>query len=775
MYAEIKKLEFDKILKNLRSFAHTDLGKKEVLEISPINNLNEVKGILFEVEQAKIIIQRYDETPMTGVLDLTEIIKKAEIGSTLNIDEFLRIVSHQEAVARTNAFVKKIKNLDLDFSSLADYYERIVNLSDLKNEIDKVIDKKGEIYDNASSKLADIRKKIRVTEERINNKMQTLLKSEQNKLTDSIITIRNNRLVLPVRLEFKNSFKGIIHDQSASGETVFVEPLSCVDMNNDLNRYFIEEANEIDNILRLLTGKVSEYSFELKSNLEIFTYLDIVFAKAKYAISTDSNMPELTKDKINLINARHPLIPAEVVVGNNISFHDYHHIIITGPNTGGKTVALKTLGLLSIMVQAGMLIPVNEGSTTMIFANIFADIGDEQSIEQSLSTFSSHIANIIKIIDLSTDNSLVLLDEIGSGTDPKEGASLGISIIEHLRKKKLYSMITTHYPELKTYAYDLENTINASVEFDIETLKPTYKLKIGVPGTSNAIMIARRLGLKEEICQNAESISLSFDTDVSKLIAKLEKQSLELDLEINQYHDKINEVKNEKKLLADLQRQEKIRQNELLKEFEFSQQKKQEDYLKRAEKLIEELNELRNSASFKEHELAKLKKDVKDTFYQRVNYKKVTDKDINVGDTVKVLSYQRNGIVNKELKNDQYEVIMGALTLTVKKNEIEFVSRNQTQEDKPYKTGDSNQPVRSVRVELDLHGKRYEEAMIELDKFVDDCLLNNLEFAYIVHGIGTGALKKGVEKYAKNNPQVKNYRRGNEGEGGVGVTVYQFK
>lgn len=774
MNAEIKKLEFNKILKKLQTYAHTDLGKKRILDIFPLTESLEIIKLLNEVDEAKNIIQRYDHTPLVGVLDLTEVIKKARINSVLTIDEFIRVVSHQEAVSRSLTFVKKVISLEIECIYLIDYYNRLVSLQVLKQDIDRVIDKKGEIYDNASAKLAEIRKRIKVTDERINSKMASLLRSEQNKLTDAIITIRNNRLVLPVKAEFKNSFKGMVHDQSSSGETVFIEPLSCFDLNNDLSRYFVEESNEIENILRKLTERVNEFSYELESNLEILTYLDIVFAKAKYAYSEEFNKPKITEKEINLINAKHPLIPRDEVVGNNISFHDYKHIIITGPNTGGKTVALKTLGLLSLMVQSGMLIPVNENSKTIIFSHVFADIGDEQSIEQSLSTFSSHIENIINILDKAEDNSLVLLDELGSGTDPKEGASLAISIIDYLRKRSLYSMITTHYPELKTYAYDLDNTVNASVEFDIETLKPTYRLKIGVPGTSNAIMIARRLGLNEEICQNAENVSLSFDTDVSKLIAKLEKQSLELDEEINNYHDKNSVIDLETAKLKELQKQEVIKQNLILKKFEEEQRIKQENYLAQAEDLIAELDSMKNSASFKEHQLAKLKNDVKKTFYQSVKYKKETNKDILVGDVVKVLSYQRNGTVNKELKNNQYEVQMGALTLTVKKDEIEFVSRTEeTEQSAPVKSVD--EPVRTVKVELDLHGKRYEEAMQELDKFVDDCLLNNLEFAYIVHGIGTGALKKGVEKFAKNNNQVKSYRRGTENEGGVGVTIFYFK
>ncbi len=774
MYAETKKLEFDKILKILQSYAQTDLGKKQVLEIMPLVHLESIQRLLFEVEEAKTAIERYDGTPLTGVLDITEIVKKANIGSVLGVDELIRIVSHQEAVARSLSYLKKVTALEIDFTHLSEYYNRLINLAHLKNAIDLVIDKKGDIYDNASSKLAEIRKKLKVTDERINAKMASLLKSEQSKLTDAIITIRNNRLVLPVKLEYKNAFKGIVHDTSSSGETVFVEPISCVDLNNDLARFFVEERNEIERILAVLTAKVSENADDLISNLSLFTHLDICYAKAKYALFLDCSKPVITKDKISLVNARHPLIEKSVVVGNNIVFHDYHHIIITGPNTGGKTVALKTLGLLSLMVQAGMLIPVDENSQTIIFSNIFADIGDEQSIEQSLSTFSSHIENITKIIKRATDNSLVLLDEIGSGTDPKEGASLAISIIDNLRSKKLYSMVTTHYPELKTYAYNLDNTINASVEFNIETLKPTYRLRIGVPGTSNAISIARRLGLDESICKQAESVSLSFDTDVSKLIAKLEKQSLELEKEIIEYKTKIKSLEQEQKQLIDLQKAEINRQNEAIKTFEKEQKEKQELYLKKAQALIEELDELKKTAKFKEHELARIKHDVKTVFYHNPNYQKTSNRNIQIGDLVKVLQYQRNATVTKELKNNQFEVAMGTLALTVKEEEIEFVSREVQAEQKTYKHNQGD-GVRTVKVELDLHGKRYEEAMLELDKFVDDCLLNNLEFAYIVHGIGTGALKKGVEKYAKNNPQIKSCRRGTEGEGGLGVSVYQFK
>ncbi|MFP4478127.1 MAG: endonuclease MutS2 [Candidatus Izemoplasmatales bacterium] len=774
MIADIKKLEFDKIKEILSSYTNTDMGHGDALEIKPTNNLSSIEKSLLEVEQAKIMILRLDRTPLTGVLDIRSIIKKAKIESVLTIEEFMKLVSHQEAIQRTEQYIKKITNLEINFDALKNYYDRIVNLSALKKQIDQVIDKKGEIYDNASPKLSKLRNQIKSTEDKIDQKMASLLKSEANKLTDSIITIRNNRLVLPVKSEFKNSFKGMIHDQSASKETVFIEPMACFTLNNELQNLILEEENEIEKILRDLTTHVTEHVEDLKNNLSIFTYLDIVFAKAKYAYDYQMTRP-IISNKIKLINARHPLIDPEEVVGNNIFFRDYKHIIITGPNTGGKTVALKTLGLLSIMVQSGMLIPVNEQSETIVFSNIFADIGDEQSIEQSLSTFSSHIGNIIRILNDIEDDSLVLLDEIGSGTDPKEGASLAISIMDYIRNNHIYSMVTTHYPELKTYAYNLDDIINASVEFDIVSLKPTYKLKVGVPGQSNAISIARRLGLDESICKDAEQVSISFDTDVTKLINKLEKQSIDLEKQIEDYHEK-TEILEKKEESLKLEKQKQIQEhNRLISQYEQENIKKQKAALKEVEQLIEELDQLRTQAQeaqFKEHKLADIKHRSKKIIKNEPTYKKTTDHKIKVGDSVKVLTYQRNGVVSKKLKDDEFEVQMGVLTVNAKEEELEYIGKAKKEKVK-YKT--TPKPVKNVKVELDLHGKRYLEAMEELDKFVDDCLLNNLEFAYIIHGIGTMALKKGVEKYAKNNPQIKSFRPGGETEGGKGVTVIYFK
>ncbi|MGE4572223.1 MAG: endonuclease MutS2 [Candidatus Izemoplasmatales bacterium] len=771
MIADIHKLEFDKIKEILETYAKTDLGKSVVLDLMPMNNQIAIEKALLEVEQAKIMTLRLDQTPLTGVLNIEGLIRKASIQSVLSIEDFVKIISHQEAIARTNQYIKKINLLDIYYEDLKVYYEGLENLSELKIKIEKVIDPKGEVYDHASQKLSKIRKQIKISEDKINNLMNHLLRSEASKLSDSIITIRNNRLVLPVRAEYKNSFKGVIHDQSASKETVFMEPMGCFTLNNELQSLILDEENEIEAILRGLTLEVAEKVDALKSNLEIFTYLDLVFAKAKYACDFEMTRPKIS-GKIKLLNARHPLIDPKEVVGNHIQFNDYRHIIITGPNTGGKTVALKTLGLLSLMVQAGMLIPVNDGSETLIFKHIFADIGDEQSIEQSLSTFSSHIGNIIRIFNKLDDKSLVLLDEIGSGTDPKEGASLAISMMNFIRKHNIYSMVTTHYPELKTYAYHLDDTINASVEFDLNSLKPTYKLRIGTPGESNAIKIARRLGLHEEICQEAESVSISFDNDVSSLVRKLEKQSLDLDQQIDDYKEKQENLEIQIMEL-DQEKQKMIqKQNQVLHKYALENEEKQKLALEKVDQLIKELDNLRNKAEFKEHKLAEIKYERSQLKQKEPVYEKTTNRKISVGDRVHVLPYQRQGVVNKHLKDDEFEVQMGVLTINAKEEDLEYIGKAKKE-----KTVSKQKPMptKSIKVELDLHGKRYLDAMDELDKFVDDCLLNNLEFAYIIHGIGTMALKKGVEKYAKRNPQIKSFRPGGENEGGQGVTIIYFK
>ncbi len=772
MFADRTVLEFTKILAILRQYAETDRGKRDVLELAVTDVKADVERMLAETDEARRMIERYDTTPLDGVLDVEDAIRRSRLGSTLSIEELLDIVCGIDAVNNAQRYIRKIRQLEIPSSSLDPYYDALVWLSPLKSAIESCIDAKGTVYDNASEGLALVRTKIAANRRKIDEKMQSLLKSEAAKLTDSIITIRNGRLVLPVRAEYKNSFKGIIHDQSASMGTVFIEPMGCVELNNLTAELALKEAEEIEKILARLSGMVGADAEILEANAAIMTSLDVIFAKAKYAVAILGIRPELTASTIRLVNARHPLIPKEQVVANTIGFGNYRSIVITGPNTGGKTVALKTLGLLSLMVQAGMLIPADELSKTIIFKNICADIGDEQSIEQSLSTFSSHVTKIISIIDNLQDDSLVLLDELGVGTDPKEGASLAIAILDHLRSKRVYSMVTTHYPELKLYAMNQDDTVNASVEFDIQTLRPTYRLQIGVPGTSNALEIAKRLGLPAAIVRHAGEISLSFDDETAHLMKKLERQSIALNEEIDAYKAKKQAVEQRLEAVnAELAKMRNDRESaraalEIEKERIISEAKAE------ALRLIGELDQLKKSATFREHELARLKHEVKGLGAQEIDLRKVNAAKISVGDVVTVIPYQRTGIVMKAVGGNKFEIQMGALSGIFEEDQIEFSSRRAPEE----KTA-SVRVVRNTdaKIELDLRGERYEEAMTRLDKFVDDCLVNNLEFAYVIHGYGTGALRKGVQDYIRRTPDIKSSRPGGQGEGGSGITVLYFK
>ncbi len=764
-------LEFPKILAMIKDFAETDFGKASVLTITAIDDYETIELLLNEVMEARTMIERYDSSPMGGVLYIADAIKRSKLGSTLSIEELLNIVSLIEAVGNNQRFIRKIKQLEIPSLYLNHYYDELINLASLKSAIDECIDVKGQVYDDASEGLSIVRRKLSTNQKRVSEKMDNLLKSESSKLTDSIITIRNNRLVLPVKAEYKNSFKGIIHDQSSSRETVFIEPMACVEINNLIQSLLMQESEEIERVLQKLSALVGENADSLDTNFQLLTQLDVIFAKAKYAIKTDSIKPILCDNEINLRQARHPLIPKESVVANTIHFKKYRSIIITGPNTGGKTVALKLLGLLSIMVQSGVLIPVDEGSKTMIFSNIFADIGDEQSIEQSLSTFSSHITKIIKILESVDQRSLVLLDELGSGTDPKEGASLAISIMDFLREKHAYTMVTTHYPELKLYAIELDDTVNASVEFDIDTLRPTYRLQIGTPGTSNALDIATRLGLPQEIVDHAKKVSLSFDTDTTNLMKKMEIQSLELSQEIDSYKAKKNALEAKNSEIQKTLDMTKEKQNQAYRELEKYKAEIVEKTKLEANELIKELNELKKSENFREHELARLKHEVKSLGTDPILLKKINQQKIEIGDVVMVIPYQRQGIVMKKTGDNRYEVQMGILSASFTEDQLEFTDRKSNEQKSHVSVSRNSNP----KAELDLRGQRFEEAMIALEKHIDDCLINNLEFTYIIHGYGTGALRKGVQELIRKNKQIKSSRPGGQGEGGSGVTVLYFK
>ena len=600
-------------------------------------------------------------------------------------------------------------------------------------------------------------------------------------MTDGIVTIRNERYVVPVRADYKNTFGGTIHDQSSSGNTYFMEPKEVVDLNNKLQEWHVEERREIERILRELTEEVKKFVDLLSLNVELLGEIDFMFAKGKYARLINGTRPKInTKGIIRLVAARHPLIDQKSVVANDIELGDeYTTIVITGPNTGGKTVTLKTVGLLTLMAQAGLLIPAHESSQLAIFDHVFADIGDEQSIEQSLSTFSSHMTNIVKIMERLTVNSLILFDELGAGTDPKEGASLAISILNYVKVRGARTIATSHYPELKAYAYEQDDVINASVEFNVETLSPTYRLLVGVPGRSNAFEISKRLGLKEAILNQARSYVESERTEMTDLITKLEDRGLQLDQEIQhlqQQNTLVEEMKKEyeQKLAKFEAEREKVLEDIKKEAFESVRQAKEE-----AEQIVMDLRQAKKMAdlSMKDHELTeKLTSLKKAEAKQAEQFKKKAQnkQPLKPGDEVMVLSLNRQGELIEQTKNGEWMVQLGMMKVNIKPEDLQYL-RKSVQKKETKKGQMVHKRNSHVGIQLDLRGERYEDAMLMLDKYFDDVLLAGYQTITIIHGHGTGALRQGVHKYLKQNKHVASFRFGGAGEGGTGATVVELK
>ncbi len=767
-------LEFDKVKTIIKNNAQTSLGKFLVSEIMPTNNSLVIKRKLAESAHALKILTNYQEPPFGGIRDLSETLKKAQIGSSLRPNEFLDVIGLLDASLANSRFYKQVKELEILDEALDIYFENIALIPKLKTAIMLIINDNGEVVDSASPLLHKVRNAIHVKEKRMQDRLNQIIHKDKTKLTEALITIRNNHFVVPVKTSEKNNFKGTIIDYSSSGETVYMEPSSVSSINNEIAILLLDEQKEVERLLRELTLKVGDAYYDLNNNLKILSELDAIFATASFAFDYHCTIPLISEHEINLIKARHPLINQEAVVANTITFNqDEKAIIITGPNTGGKTVALKTMGILSIMVQSGLLIPVEEGSKTIIFENIFADIGDEQSIEQSLSTFSSHMTRIIKIIDNLSVGSLILLDELGSGTDPKEGASLAISILDYLLVRGVHVIATTHYPELKAYAYNKNEIINASVEFDVNTLSPTYRLLLGTPGKSNALLISERLGLNKTIISSAKSHVLTSQSEVSDLINKLEKRGNTLEQKIREYEILIKdnqELVNRTKLLQNqlIEEKRRLKDKIAIEKSQIITTAKEE-----ALNLIKSLEELKKKDNLKTHEIAEIKYKVR-TFDEEKSEQKLSEKhDYLIGDIVNVLKFNRYGELLKKQKKNHWQVKMGTLISTFKEEEFEFVKRANKENQKTVKA--SSNIKKRINPELDLRGMRYEEAEHSLDKYIDDCLIANVPYARIIHGYGTLTLRKLVKSYLSKSKNIASYRDGEGGEGGSGVTVVYFK
>lgn len=773
-------LEFDKIKEQLQACAVTTIGKEKANELVPFYQFEQVAHAQSETDEALTVLRLKGQVSLGGIRDIRSSVKRATIGGILDEDELVDIETTLRGGRRLKKFIETMREDEVDLPILFEHCARIEPCFELEKEITRCIDRDGRVADEASPALHLIRKQLRSYEARIRERLEQIIRSSENqkRLSDSIVTIRNERYVIPVKQEYRASFGGIVHDQSASGQTLFIEPHAVVSINNQLREAQTKERQEVEKILSELSEKVAVHSEALLTNVEELAMLDFIFAKALYAKQEKATKPKLNEKQIlRFHSARHPLIPREEVVPISVELGDeYETIVITGPNTGGKTVTLKTIGLLTLMVQAGLHIPVEEGSEAAVFEHVFADIGDEQSIEQSLSTFSSHMTNIVSILKDINARSLVLFDELGAGTDPEEGAALAIAILDYVYRIGARCVATTHYSELKAYAYNREGVINASVEFDVETLQPTYKLLIGVPGRSNAFDISKRLGLSTEIIEAAKQQISSDATRVDNMIVELEKTKHEAEDQLAEAKQIREQAQLEKHQYEKERQAFENAKERLLKEAELQAKEALEIAKKEAEAIIKELREYKQSG-VKEHQLIEARKRLEEATPDFIDEKQVEQKDqteekLAIGDEVELTHLLQRGSIVEKLNDDEYLVQVGMLKVNVKASQLKKLAK-QKQQERSFTSIKNEKPM--VKTELDLRGKRYEDAQIEVDRYLDDVVLAGYSKVSIIHGKGTGALRKGVHKLLEKHPNVKSIRLGREGEGGLGVTVVEIK
>ncbi|MFG0212093.1 endonuclease MutS2 [Brevibacillus porteri] len=780
----LRTLEYDKIVALLIDKASCTYGKEKASELIPFLRLDEVITAQQGTEQAATVLRLKGSVPLGGIRDIRGPVQRARLNAMLAPMELLDIASTVMAGRRLKTFLLDMCE-DHELPLLQQQAERIEGLRELETEIRRCVDENGDILDSASLELRQVRQEIRQLESRIREKLDQMTRSStyQKMLMENIVTIRGDRFVIPVKQEYRSVFGGIVHDQSASGATLFIEPEVIVEMNNKLRELRLREEREVERILYVLTEQVSFAVEALIENTEALTELDFMFAKAQLAWSMKAICPRINdRGYVNMRKARHPLIPREVVVPVDVELGgEFQAIVVTGPNTGGKTVSLKTIGLLSLMTMAGLHIPAEEESEMTVFSSVFADIGDEQSIEQSLSTFSSHMTNIIQILAKMDDKSLVLFDELGAGTDPTEGAALAMSIIDHVIDSGARLVATTHYSELKAYAYDRPEVINASVEFDVQTLRPTYRLLIGVPGRSNAFAIARRLGLPEHIIDVARGSISEEDNQVESMIASLERnrKSAEADrLVAKAAREEAEELRRQlEEERAQFAEEKNKRMERAEDEARIAVQLAKEE----AETIIRELREMMaEGMEIKEHRLIDAKKRLGNAVLElekekvKKPAKAVRATQIKVGDEVMVTSFGQKGTVLEKVNNEEFLVQIGIMKMKVKRDDMHV--QNSIQQ-KPQAAPYTSVKRRSdnIKMDLDLRGYNVEDSIREIDQFLDDALLAGLHSVSIIHGHGTGVLRKGVHEYLRSHRNVKSFRLGGQGEGGVGATIAELK
>ena len=783
----IEKLEYNRIIKQLSDLAITAPAKAQALKLMPSSDFDEVKKSIDQTRVLSNILRVKGPMPITDFKDVRPSLKRLKVKANLNGEELGNIFLVLSLAKDVGQFTSDLEEREIDTRPIEKYLKNLAVSEDLFKKLNQSIEYDGTVKDTASSKLMQLRHDIQSNETDIKNHMNDYISGKHTQyLSENIVTIRDGRYVLPVKQEYKNKFGGVVHDQSASGQTLFVEPQAVLVLNNRQQNLLAQERQEIHRILIELSELAGTYQKEIKNNAVALAQLDFLSAKSKLAKKMKATEPVLNQDHvIKLRKARHPLIDPKKVVPNNIELGTtFDTMLITGPNTGGKTITLKTLGLLQLMAQAGLFITAEEGSQLTVFNEIYADIGDEQSIEQSLSTFSSHMDQIIKIMNNVTEDDLVLIDELGAGTDPEEGASLAIAILDDLRQTQAKIAITTHYPELKLYGYNRERTTNASMEFDLKKLAPTYRLRIGIPGQSNAFAIAHQLGMNEAVVDKARSLMNDEDSDINKMIERLTEQTKSAE----QLHETLKQnVDQSITLKRQLQNGLDWYNQQVQKQLEKSQEKADEMLAKKrkqAEKIINDLEEQRraggqvrtNKVIEAKGALNKLERENQNLANNKVLQREKKRHDVSVGDNVKVLSYGQQGVITKKLGDHEFEVQIGILKVKVTDRDVEKIAPQASQK-KPEKSVRSSRGLRSSRAssELDLRGQRYEEALTNLDRYLDASLLAGLNTVTIIHGIGTGAIRNGVQQYLKRNRHVKSYNYVPANQGGTGATIVNLQ
>lgn len=787
----LSSLEYPKIIERLTEKASSPMGKELCRKLQPSTDINKIRLMQTQTKDALTRLFQKGSVSFGSVKDIRGSLNRLEIGSSLGIMEILSVCALLENTSRVKAYSRGARS-DLPSDSLDSMFEQLAPLTPLSSEIRRCILSEDEISDDASPALRQVRRNMKVTNDRIHTQLSGLVNGNaRTYLQDSVITMRNGRYCIPVKAEYKGQVPGMIHDQSSTGSTLFIEPMAVVKLNNDMRELELQEQKEIEIILAGLSEQIAEEREAIALNLELMVQLDFIFARAGLAMDMNGSEPVFNEEgRVLLKKARHPLIPKKKVVPIDIRLgDDFDFLIITGPNTGGKTVSLKTVGLLTLMGQAGLHIPALDRSELAIFHEIYADIGDEQSIEQSLSTFSSHMTNIVSFLEKADSRSLVLFDELGAGTDPTEGAALAISILSYLHDKGIRTMATTHYSELKVYALSTPGVENACCEFSVETLRPTYRLLIGIPGKSNAFAISSKLGLSDQIIERAKEQISEQDESFEDVLSSLEENRVTIEnerLEIARYKEEIKTLK------AQLEsRQEKLdaQRDRILRQANEEAHKVLEEakeYADQTMKLFHKFqkNNVDTSAVERERQelrkrMNKAEKNMSDRQETKKPKKQLTAKDIRPGDSVKVLSMNLKGTVGSRPDSKGFLFVqMGIIRSKVHLSDLELVDEPVITTPSLQKTGAGKirmSKSASVSTEINLLGRTVDEAIAELDKYLDDAYIAHLKSVRVVHGKGTGALRKGIHDYLRRQKHVSSFRLGEFGEGDAGVTIVDFK